>query len=65
MKIDLPPVFVQKKSDFVIGINVLLVPIFWGHFYFDPYISILPHLIPKMKNAFYFSLYCHSLNKNC
>ena len=33
----------------IIGVNALLVPIFWGHFYFDPYIYILPLLVPKTK----------------
>ena len=28
-----------------IGVNALFVPKFWGHFYFDPYISILPLLV--------------------
>ena len=49
----------------IIGVNALLVPIFWGHFYFDPYISILLLLVPKtkQKNAFYFGHYLHSLNR--
>ena len=48
----------------IIGVNVLLVPIFWGHLYFDPYIYILPLLVPKTKkNAFYFGHYLHSLNR--
>ena len=33
------------------GINAFVVPIFWGHFYFGPYFSILPILVPKMKKC--------------
>jgi len=36
---------------FIKNINALLVPIFWGHFYFGPYIFILPLLVPKPINA--------------
>ena len=31
---------------------------------FDPYISILPLLVPKIKNTFHFGPYCHPLNRN-
>ena len=33
------------------GVNALLVFTFWSHFYFDPYIFILPLLVPKSINA--------------
>ena len=33
------------------GVNALLVTTFWGHFYFGPYISILPLLVPKSINV--------------
>ena len=46
------------------GVNALLVLTFWGHFYFSPYISILPLLVPKTKKAFHFGPYHHSLNRN-
>ena len=36
---------VKKK-----GVNAPLVSIFWGHFYFGPYIFILPFLVPKPIN---------------
>ena len=53
-----------EKFIYCSGVNAFLVPIFWGHFYFGPYISILPFLVLKMKNAFHFGPYCHSLNGN-
>ena len=34
-----------------LGVNALLVPTFWSHFYFGPYILFLPHLVPKPINA--------------
>ena len=48
----------QVMVRFNIGVNVLLVPTFWPHFYFGPYFSILPFLVLKMKNADYFGPYC-------
>ena len=51
--------------DFILGVNTLLVPIFWVNFYFGPYILILLLLVPKMKNVFHFCPYCYSLNENC
>ena len=57
----------EKKSSwslFIEGVNVLLVPTFWGHFYFGLYIFILPFLVLKMKNTFYFGLYGHLTNEN-
>ena len=44
------------------GVNALLVSTFYDHFYFDPYIFILLFLVLKMKNAFHFGPYRHSLN---
>ena len=46
-----------------LGVNALLVLIFWGHFYFGPYISILPLLIPNPINAGYFSPFHHSTSR--
>ena len=45
------------------GVNALFVPTFWGHFYFGPYIFILPLLVPNPINACYFSSFCHSTNR--
>ena len=42
---------------------LFFVSIFWGHFYFGPYISILPLLVPNLINACYFSHFRHSTNK--
>ena len=39
------------------GVNALLVPIFLGHFYFGPYIFILPLLVLKPISACHIS-YC-------
>ena len=46
---------------FNIGVNALLVPIFWPHFYFGPYFFILLLLVFKMKNADYFGPYHYLL----
>ena len=40
---------------YILGVNVLFVPTFWGYFYFGPYISILSFLVPNPINACYFS----------
>ena len=40
---------------FIKGVNALFVPTFRGRFYFGPYISILPILVPNPINACYFS----------
>ena len=45
------------------GVNALFVPTFWSHFYFDPYISILPLLVPNPINACYFSPFSHLTNR--
>ena len=50
-------------SDKKIGVNALFVPIFWDHFYFDPYISILPFLVSNSINACYFSHFRHLTNR--
>ena len=47
------------------NVNGLLVPTFLVNFYFDLYFFILPFLIPKLKNEFYFGPYCHLTNENC
>ena len=49
MKLWLVKEIVKKSKEK--GVNALFVPIFWGHFYFGPYISILPLLIPKLINT--------------
>ena len=49
----------KKKKD----VNALFVPIFWSHFYFGPYISILPLLVPNPINTCYFSPFRHSTNR--
>ena len=36
------------------SVNAFLVPIFWFFFHFNPYILILPLLVPKSINAFHF-----------
>ena len=43
---------------------ILLVSIFCVNFYFGSYFFILPFLVLKMKNAFYFGLYGHLTNEN-
>ena len=53
----------MNMSLLILGVNALLAPTFWGHFYFGPYISILTLLAPKMKNAFHFGPYHYSLNR--
>ena len=51
------------EFEFKLGVNVLFVPIFWGHFCFGLYISILPLLVPNPINACYFSPFHHSTNR--
>ena len=51
------------EFEFKLGVNVLFVPIFWGHFCFGLYISILPLLVPHPINACYFSPFHHSTNR--
>ena len=48
---------------FIKGINVILVIIFWGHFYFGPYIFILPLFVPKPINTWHLSPHRHPTNK--
>ena len=48
---------------FIYGANALFVPIFRSNFYFGPYISILPLLVPNPINACYFSPFYHSTNR--
>ena len=48
---------------FILGVNALFIPTFWGHFYFGPYISILPLLVLNPINACYFSPFRHSTNR--
>ena len=70
------PLWAQKKKSvftfhteiymttcFILVINALFIPIFWGHFYFGPYISVLLLLVPNPINACYFSLLRHSTNR--
>ena len=40
---------------FILGVNALFISTFWGHFYFSPYIFILPLLVPNPINACYFN----------
>ena len=51
------------RRQYIYGVNGLFVPIFLGHFYFDPYISILPPLVLNLINVCYFSPFCHSTNR--
>ena len=51
-------------SNFVFGVNALLVPTFWGHFYFGPYISILPLLVPNPINVCYFNHFRQPTDEN-
>ena len=51
-------------SNFVFDVNALFVPTFWGHFYFDPYISILPLLVPNPINACYFNHFRQPTDEN-
>ena len=44
---------------------LIFVLIFSPHFHFGPYFFILPLLVSKMKNAFYFSPYHYLTNRNC
>ena len=53
----------SAKTKFKLGINALLIPTFWGYFYFGPYISILPLLVPKPINARHLSPYRHPTNR--
>ena len=48
----------------LIGINALFVPTFRGHFYFGPYIYILPILIHNPINACYFSPFRQPTDEN-
>ena len=50
-------------SKYIKSVNAILVPTFWSHFYFGPYIFIFPLLVPKMKNAFHFGSYRDSLKR--
>ena len=40
------------------SVNAFLVPIFWFFFHFNPYILILPLLVPKSINSFHFDPFC-------
>ena len=51
-------------SLFLLGVNALFIPTFWGHFYFGPYISILPLLVPNPINAYYFSPFRQPIDGN-
>ena len=48
---------------FKIGVNALFVSTFWDHFYFSPYIFILPLLVPKSISACHISPCRHPTNK--
>ena len=45
-----------------VGVNALLVPTFWNHFYFGPYILFLPLLVPKPINTWHLGPFRHSTN---
>ena len=51
--------------EFCIGVNVLLVLIFWPDFYFSPYILFLLFLVSKPINAWYLIPYRHPTNRKC
>ena len=43
-----------QKNPKIKNVNILLVPTVYGHFYFGLNNSILPFLVPKIKNTFHF-----------
>ena len=57
------PFLIFMRKIINIGVNAFFVPTFWGHFYFDPYISILPLLVSKPINACHLSPYRQPTNK--
>ena len=42
-------------NQYKLGVNELFISIFWGHFYFGPYIFILLLLIPKPISVYHIS----------
>ena len=40
----------KKKLYFIFGENIILVPIFWGHGQFGPYILVAVHMILVIFN---------------
>ena len=54
-----------NKKKFKKSINAFFFfYIFWDHLYFSFCFSILPILVPQMKNTFQFGLYRHLTNEN-
>ena len=49
---------------FFFCVNSLFVPTFWGHFYFGPYISILPLFVLNPINACYLSPFLQPTDGN-
>ena len=43
------------RDEINVGVNALFVPTFRGRFYFGPYISNLPILVPNPNKTCYFS----------
>ena len=49
---------------YFLGLSALFVPTFRGRFYFGPFISILPILVPNPINAYYFSPFRQPTDRN-